>query len=271
MNQALTLDELKQIELDILKQFHTFCEAHNLRYTLTYGTLLGAVRHKGFIPWDDDIDVMMPRPDYEKFVSLTLNGFGDHVKTVCHQNDAKYPYPFAKVIDTNTRLVETLVAPGSSLGVYIDIFPIDGTIDPNDPAYASYEKQINRNWMLVQMASMKLTKGKSLARTIVKYLTVPFARLIGPRYFVKKQTKLLSSYPYDTSKLVHLSAIAGLNCTAMPHEVYEERILAPFESEMVYIPAQYDLFLRTVYGDYMTPPPKEKQVTQHTFTAYRIK
>ena len=270
MNQALTLDELKQIELEILKQFHEFCEAHNLRYVLAYGTLLGAVRHKGFIPWDDDIDVMMPRPDYETFVSLTMNGFGNHVKTVCHQNDAKYPYPFAKVIDTNTRLIETLIVPNRSLGVYIDIFPIDGAIDPSSPEFASFDKRLKRSWLLVQMASMKLNKGKSMARTIIKYLTVPFARLIGPRHFIQKQTKLLTSFPYETSAFAHSAAIADLEEKPLPRDAYEGRILAPFESEMFYIPEQYDLLLRASYSDYMTLPPKEQQTTVHTFTAYRI-
>ena len=114
--------ELKTIELEILREVAAFCDMHDVRYYLVCGTALGAVRHDGFIPWDDDIDLGLPRPDYERFLSL----FRSEKYTVLDSRfDDRYPYAFAKVSDNATCLVENIAQP-FPMGVYIDLFPIDG-------------------------------------------------------------------------------------------------------------------------------------------------
>ncbi len=268
MKQQIDLDGLKKIELSILKNFHSFCEKNGLCYMLAYGTLLGAVRHKGFIPWDDDIDVMMPRPDYEKFIDLTSDGFSEHLLTLSHRNDKYYAYPFAKVIDTRTVLTESLISSKDQLGVYIDIFPIDGLPEKEDPVYENYCRRAENNWLKTQMASMKLQKGKNLLRTIVKYMTVPIAKLIGPRYFVRKQTAHIMRYPYEKSKRAYISSLCEFDNTAFEKGVYEKRILLPFENEEFYVPAEYDRLLSGLYGNYMEFPPESERVPCHTFDAY---
>ena len=130
----LQLEQLKQIELDILKQFHQYCIKHNLRYFLTGGTLLGAVRHKGFIPWDDDIDVCMPRTDYEKFIScFSFDPLNEILQVATITSLKGYYLPFAKLMRRDTILKEK-TSSHLELGVYIDIFPLDNMSDDYETA-----------------------------------------------------------------------------------------------------------------------------------------
>ena len=151
MREICNLSEIKKIELDILRAFRSFCEKNSLRYFLAYGTLLGAVRHGGFIPWDDDIDVAMPRTDYERF----LKEFRDERYEVYDLSKKGYFYPFAKLCDTTTVLIEEMSVK-NSIGVYIDIFPMDGIAD-NDQSQHSKAKRL-----------MKLQQHKCISlRTLI--------------------------------------------------------------------------------------------------------
>lgn len=266
-NKKIDEQALKSIEVEVLKGFHRFCEEHKLRYMLAYGTLLGAVRHKGFIPWDDDIDVMMPRPDYERFLELAMQGFGGHWKAICHKNEKRYPYPFAKVIDTRTVLHESLIDSTLPLGVYIDIFPLDGTPSEQE-AFQKFCQRVKKNWLLVQMASMKIQKGKSFLRTMVKYLTVPICHAVGPRYFINRTEGYLGQYPYAQNEFVAVAALDDVKQTRSPKGLFEDLFLLPFEDGMFYAPRAYDAMLTQTYGDYMQLPPEEQRVTHHVFEAY---
>ena len=121
------IEELKLLQREVLDDIVQFCQEHGLRYTLAYGTLLGALRHKGYIPWDDDIDIHMPRPDYEKFLSLYNNRNSDD-SVVTHEMDRRYHVPFAKVYRKGT-IVKEFFYKQSVFGAYVDIFPIDGIKD----------------------------------------------------------------------------------------------------------------------------------------------
>lgn len=123
--KKIETEEMKKLELDMLIDVAKFCDENDIRYYLSGGTLLGAVRHKGFIPWDDDIDISMPRPDYLKFVS-TYNGSSEFYQVQSIENNDKYWRTFAKVFDTRTYLKEDAIRmPKDGNGVFIDIFPID--------------------------------------------------------------------------------------------------------------------------------------------------
>ena len=125
--KRVTPEELKRIQLDLLQKTADFCEQNGLRYFLCGGTLIGAVRHKGYIPWDDDIDIAMPRPDYDRFIN-TFNKQENYYQVVSRENNHAYSYAFAKVYDNRTILQE-LHYKGSTFGVYIDILPADGVKD----------------------------------------------------------------------------------------------------------------------------------------------
>ena len=122
--KEMTLQEVQKVSLDILKDVHDFCESHNIKYSLAYGTLLGAVRHKGFIPWDDDVDIIIPRPDYERFCREYYSSHG--YKLYCPEDPANYMV-FARVCDNEHTLVKTNHPWASEqTGVWIDIFPFEG-------------------------------------------------------------------------------------------------------------------------------------------------
>ena len=119
--EEIGIDKLKQIQLDMLKDIHAFCVEHDIRYSLAFGTLLGAVRHKGYIPWDDDVDIMMPREDYNRFI----RSYGNNIYRIADMSvNPDYGLPFAKVEDVLT-VIEENVEGGSVFGIYIDVFPVD--------------------------------------------------------------------------------------------------------------------------------------------------
>lgn len=124
----LTLNEIQAVELEIMKQLHKWCEQNKIRYCMGYGTLLGAVRHQGPIPWDNDMDILMPRPDFEKMLRLTRNNkIGKNISILHHSKDDRYHYSVARACDDRTRVFATyLVEQPRRLGVWVDIFPIDG-------------------------------------------------------------------------------------------------------------------------------------------------
>lgn len=239
--------ELKNIELDILKYIKFICDKEGLDYYLAYGTLLGAVRHKGFIPWDDDIDIFMPRKDYERLLNLDLSS---EYKILSCRNTLDYIYEFAKIVDTHTVLKECNVQNIKELGVYVDIFPLDGL--PK-----MYNWHLGILWILTKI------------RILTSYIKYPFFKKIGflsPNVIAQIINKILSKYTWDESDKI-LSIEGGFN------EIFDKKIFdkgkqLEFEGELFNVPYLYDKYLKQCYGDYMKFPPKEKQITHHFFEAY---
>ena len=140
--KKLNSDEVKKIELQLLLKFDELCKKHDLQYSLCGGTLLGAIRHKGFIPWDDDIDVMMPRDDFEKLLKLEKTQASDQVEKLVSWKSGKSIYPFIKMINTKTVLKEKYLDKEYTTGVWIDIFPIDGMPEDQKIVDKKYKKVI---------------------------------------------------------------------------------------------------------------------------------
>ena len=150
--KELSLKEIKEIEFELLKKFDSFCKENNVRYFLSNGTLLGAVKYKGFIPWDDDIDVLVPREDYDSLIEL----FHDdgRYKLFAFERNAEYRYPFAKFCDMRTRKAEGNIDNGVALGVDIDIFPLDAW--NGDIGSAKKEvRYINKNMFMLGLTKIK--------------------------------------------------------------------------------------------------------------------
>ena len=171
----LTDDELKQLELDIMKQFDAYCEKHDLRYYLYAGTLIGAVRHKGFIPWDDDIDVVMPRPDYEKLqLLLEKEPISPNIKLVNAKNYDLYPFPFLKLTDTRTSGIAKYMPKNYRMGVWIDVFPLDGlpeNKEERDAHVAHLQKKIRklkRAMKQFNLSKNPIRMAKNMAALIYK-------------------------------------------------------------------------------------------------------
>ena len=261
--QQLSLEELKQIELDILKRFDAICRENNLQYSLAYGTMLGAVRHQGFIPWDDDIDVFMKREDYEKLLSLQYDDGRYEIKS--YRYTKGYYYPFSKMIDAFTVLDEPWRA-DKNMGVYIDIFPLDTVQITDENEIAPILKKADALFNRAYHMGHKLSHHKSFSlRYIVKLLflllTYPFKRAVigkAERFAMKDKS---GNY---RAMLVQISPAAFVESV-----YYDDVIDMPFEDGEFPVYKQYDYLLTKEYGDYMQLPPEEKRVSNHSFTAYR--
>jgi lipopolysaccharide cholinephosphotransferase len=270
MKKEIHLEELKQIELRILKQIHDVCAQQGFRYFLVGGTLLGAVRHNGFIPWDDDIDIGMPRVDYERFIDYCSTNEVPF-KVICNKLDPKYGYLFAKAMDPNTVLIEeTGNRYDVELGVYVDIFPIDGLGDTQDEATANLNKTRFNRELLVAANWKKFSRSKTRA---VYYEPIRLAFFVMSRMssFGKLIRKIESRYDTDAfDKRNYVGCVCGAyrNKEIVEREVFLEYIDVPFEDTTFKCPKQYDKYLSSIYGNYMQLPPEEKRVTHHSFDAY---
>lgn len=263
--REIQFEEMKRIELNILIYFTEVCEENNLRYYLGGGTLLGAVRHKGFIPWDDDIDVMMPRPDFQKLLSLSIN---NENYNIIKPGTAGYYYNFAKLVDTRTILEEKGIKRIDGLGVYIDIFPLDGM--PETPnARKKRFKELN--------SIRKRINNTCLLKP--KFHRNPFAYLNACRIYNSNKNIDLSSLQkkyldsalknsFDDSEFVFAAGGAYGARDIFPGKWFEKEIELQFENLTVKAFNGYDFYLTQLYGDYMTLPPEDKRVTPHHTIVY---
>lgn len=271
-NTPLTLDEIKKIELEILTAFADFCESHNLKYYLGYGTLLGAVRHKGFIPWDDDIDILMPRPYYNKFLELTgYNPIKENLETRMYRS-CTHPniYPFAKVIDNNTIVYENGKAKKNITGLWIDIFPLDGypkdDMEAAQRVFNKYKKL--RNWLDLAVTNPFYIR-QNLLKKVIKVFFVPFVKMYGIKRFCKKIDKNSKIYSWETSEYVSDMTWGDRPDIFIKKIDLEPAVELDFEGRKFKAPHCYEQHLQVLYGDYMKLPPEEERLP-HGFKAYLI-
>lgn len=260
----ISLEEAKRLELEILINVADFCEKHGLRYYLAYGTLIGAIRHKGFIPWDDDIDIWMPRSDYNKLIEI-YNAENEDKTFHLIAPTAKESgfHTFVKIINVNTEKIEMGQKKGSVLGVDIDIFPLDG--EPED------EKE-NEKWYkkLKQLYKRYTFSCKSLDGYPLKTkIHILLYRGDAPRRnkIFAETLKLHAQYPYEECKYVGAmeSIDIGLK-ERYEREWFEESVMVEFEGLSFRAPKGYHEVLTKTYGDYMQLPPESKRVTHHSNT-----
>jgi len=258
----MTLQEVQRVSLDILTDVHEFCESHNIKYSLAYGTLIGAIRHKGFIPWDDDIDIVIPRPDFDRFCRDFQSAQG--YKLYVPEAENNY-LTFARVCD-NERTQTRTNSPWSpeQTGVWIDVFPLDGL--PDDEVHFF---DLVKNIRKIEKIEMRLRTGKLLK----------FKDIMDVKHFVYCMIKRILYFRYDLFPLIHqhvellrknhfddMSYCGQLCCMDYPEKEHNPKtdfdhyILMPFCDTHFYVMNGYDNILRRYYGDYMQLPPKHKQV-----------
>jgi len=254
------LKNCQQIELEILKDFRQICESLDLKYYLTAGTLLGAIRHKGFIPWDDDIDVAMPREDYDKFASIGAKKLGDDYFYQSYITESNFPYYFAKIRKTGTRIEEPILRSiRMNQGVYIDIFPLDQCPD-NDKAARMFFRIIELlDSIVLGKVASEFVCGyqKWYVKSLWKFLQIfSNQQIFCIRECVRKTAAKLS-----TGK--RLCTVGGHH--GFPKETYQGEWFsgvtkAEFEGELFQIPQGWENLLKNMYGEYMTlPSEKERQ------------
>ena len=262
MKKQLFLEDLKKIEIEILDYVAEFCNQNGLKYFIDSGTLLGAVRHKGFIPWDDDIDIVMPREDYDKFHKI-FNNEG-RFKLIGRHNTPEYVYAFSKVIDSHTELNEDLVKEIPGYGIYIDIFPLDGL--PDDAK--KRKKFQDKVWFLRTLATVAAREVKDNDSLKFKMLHWCVAKRKA-NYYLDKIDKLIRTHKLESSKYCSKLVVSSDKYRSTETALFDELINIEFEGKCYAAPKRYDEYLKIMYGDYMKLPPKDKQVSHHIFTAYQ--
>lgn len=260
--RAINIEERKSIQIDILKKIHEFCSHSDIKYSLGYGTLLGAIRHGGYIPWDDDIDIVMLRKDYDKFIA----DFRDQrYKIASVETHNEWFLPFAKVYDNNTLIVDRK-ANTPAIGINVDVFPIDNA--PNDSkAFMCHRKKIS---ILVKCNGIKLFKinrystwHNNAIGMFLKLLLVCFPKY----YFVHKIVKMSREFENkECEKAVYWASIGTL--TVLNKSIYETITTRNFEGICFSSLEDYDTYLTNIYGNYMEIPPIEKRISYHTSDAY---
>lgn len=257
-------DRLKAVLYEILQDVHHFCERNGIRYCLYGGTLLGAVRHKGFIPWDDDIDIAMPRPDYERFCKTYVsNRYAVHT----YKTDPDYLMPFAKVCDNRTVLVENRY-PHISLGVNIDVFPLDGVESIQD----AREKEIRRR-NLYYFLDLRNISWKQMRREfrhwILRSIQHFALRLVPNRFFVGRFERDMAKTGFGEHPFRGCVVWGYGVSETCPADVYSDfGGTMEFESGRFHVQKGWHEYLSSVFGDYMQLPPEEKRKTVHSSSAW---
>lgn len=260
---------------EILKFLDAFCRKNNLTYFLMYGSLIGAVRDKGIIPWDDDIDIMMPRPDYDKLIQICSTENILPFKLFENSIVSEYPHPISRMSDQRYK-TNFANEKDYGIGLFVDIYPLDGVGNDLKRAHKLIKKAY-RNASLCFLTSRKKfgrDNTKSKIRMAVKFPAYIWANLLGNHHYIKKSIKFCKEYSYEESKYVSGIAQPFRECNGENKNIYLkewfEVIETEFEGRKFCIPKGYDKILKMGYGDYMEPLPENQRDTHHTYDTYLI-
>lgn len=266
--QEEQLNKIKRYEMDALVEVDRLCKKYGIVYSLRCGSLLGAIRHKGFIPWDDDIDICMYRDDYIKFREICKTELNDRFFYQSHETDKEYFHLFDKIRVNGTVFKETYLGKWNiHHGVYIDVFPIDNWLNTPKGEWQYKKFKICRTILYSKYLDTKARSGdKKWQAWLIKFFTF----FLSKEYLYRKAEKYAQeNNDKDTGYAITFGSGYGKRC-AFPTEYYTNVCEADFEDKSFCIPIKYDEVLKQIYGDYMKLPPIEKRFTQHDLLELKL-
>ena len=266
--KKIEIEELKQLQCEVLKVAHEFCLENGLKYSLACGTLLGAIRHNGYIPWDDDIDIYMPREDYDKLIRVFPERYKSYYKLVSFERDKQWCRPYANLYDDRTLYEEHKSSIEKQIGVNIDIFPVDYVPD-DEQEWLRFNK---KRRVLILLHSAKYVAFRAENRALWKNVLLAMLKVvlypIPNHVLVKGVDKYIRQYNGQSTHRLFESCCGLLQKRPFPEVDFSEVIPHVFENYEFNIMQGFDDYLTNGFGDYMTLPPIEKRISHHYFKAF---
>lgn len=266
--EVTDIREIQQMELGIMEYIHETCQKIGVKYFLAYGSLIGAVRHKGFIPWDDDMDICMLREDYEKLQDYLIANPDERYEVMSYKNNLNYVYPFMKVQDNHTYLLEEDVRIDSNMGIYVDIFPVDGY--ENDANFKNKMTKLIKKRQLSCYTFKGITNTKSVLNSLIRYISVIIFYFTNTNKYVAQIEELAKSRKVSDYEEVDYLIYKDMNKPVWRREWLEQVTTGTFEGKEFMIPKNYHEILTSDYGDYMQLPPVEQRVSHHDFKLWKV-
>lgn len=267
--EKLTIGQVQQLGYQMLEKFNEIAKENNLTYYLSGGTCLGAIRHEGFIPWDDDIDLLMPREDYDKFIQIVSNNeniFGESPYHVCKPLDDNYYCPFLKIINTDTVVYEKNIHKRYKSGVWVDIFPLDYCDNDVNNIEKDYRKFMFYKMMLQFNIQGKLDSLKKRALMAIAYVPLSIINFgKNDKYWIQKILNLTNKPSSD--KVAAVVWRLDNRELYFPISWFQEVKYVKFEGGQFPIFTKYHEYLTMMYGDYMKIPDEKDRVV-HDFEGY---
>lgn len=264
--KLIELEERKQIQMDILEAVDRFCAEHDIKYSLACGTLLGAVRHGGYIPWDDDIDIYMLRDDYAKFENEFPELWEGKYELVSLSRSPEWNNLFSKICDVRTLVVERILAQ-ENLGINIDIFPIDD-VPENNEEWLAFNKKRRKDFEVTRRAAMCVSPNRPFWQNILIRLMKLRFLFFNPRKFSLYRNDMIQQFNGKGYNKV-FECSSGMRVKApFPKQLFDSIVKIPFEDRNFCCFENYDEYLTDTFGDYMQLPPVEKRISFHTYDTY---